>query len=300
MTTQPSTGALIARQHKPSYGEFTNEFLLPRKPVVLTGALDHWKALTKWTPEFFKQKYGTVPLQVNGQPYTLGGFIPKREDGRELTIDEFIGMVMNSSDENPAPYLRNVHLEKFLPELMEDVSPLPEYFSPNWLQGPFTKPLNSRLHGGNCELYIGGTGGKFPVLHFDTWHIHTFLSQIYGIKEYTIYAPEDSAYLYPNMNTSRVGDIDNVDLNKFPLFASAKRIRFHLNPGETLFVPAGWWHTTKIITPSITLSVARVNESNWKDFSRDLRVGAPAPLRPLVATYLTGLRLMKAITGSLE
>jgi len=55
---------------------------------------------------------------------------------RELTIDEFIGMVMNSSDENPAPYLRNVHLEKFLPELMEDVSPLPEYFSPNWLQGP--------------------------------------------------------------------------------------------------------------------------------------------------------------------
>ena len=298
MTTHPSICVLISRRHKPSYGDFANEFLLPRTPVVLTGALENWNALTKWTPEFFKQTYGTISLQVTGQPYTLGGFIPMREDGRALTMAEFIGMVMNSSDENPAPYLRNVHLEKFLPELMEDVSPLPEYFSPNWLQGPFTKPLNSRLHGGNCELYIGGTGGKFPVLHFDTWHIHTFLSQICGIKEYTIYAPEDSAYLYPNMNTSRVGDIDNVDLNKFPLFAKATRIRFCLNPGETLFVPAGWWHTTKIITPSITLSVSRVNESNWKDFSRDLQVAAPAFLRPMVATYLSGLRLVKALSPS--
>lgn len=290
----PSLGN-IERRHRPVYSEFNREFLEPRKPVVITGTLEHWRALTRWTPQFFKETYGAVPLHVKNQPYTLGGFLPERKGGAPLTLGEFIDLVLASSDEKPAPYLRNVHIEKFLPELSADLRPVPDYFQPNWLEGPMAKPLDTRLHGGRFELYIGGTGGRFPVLHYDTWHIYTLLSQIYGVKRYTLFAPEQAPFLYARGNQSQV-DVEKVDLEKFPLFAQATAISCDLRPGEILLVPAGWWHTTRILTPSITVSASRVNASNWRDFSRDLKTTAPPRARALVAAYLAGLRLSHAFS----
>ena len=283
----------IERRDHPSYAEFVGEFLHPRKPLVITGTLEKWKARSQWTPAFFKERFGDVALHVENQPYTLGGFLPHRDDGKALTLGEFIDLVLASTEENPAPYLRNVHIDKFLPELNDDLQPLPEYFQPNWLAGPLAQPLDSRLHGGRFELYIGGAGGKFPVLHFDTWYIHTFLSQIYGVKRYTLFAPDQTPFLYARGNQSRV-DLENPDLEKFPLFARATRIELNLGPGEILFVPAGWWHTAKILSPSITVSASRVNASNWHDFSQDLKSRAPRPARLLVSAYLASLRLVQA------
>jgi histone arginine demethylase JMJD6 len=134
------------------------------------------------------------------------------------------------------------------------------------------------------------------VLHFDTWHIHTFLSQIYGVKKYTLFAPDQTPFLYARGNQSRV-DLENPDLEKYPLFAQATRVEFELGPGEILFVPAGWWHTAKILSPSITVSASRVNASNWHDFAQDLKSRAPRPARPLVSAYLTSLRLVHAASS---
>ncbi len=285
----------IERRYRPSRAEFAKDFLYPRRPVVITGALEHWTARVRWTPDFFKLRYGSRPLHVENQPYTLGGFLPGKADGKPLTLGEFIDLVLASTESNPAPYLRNVHIEQFLPELNADLQPLPDYFHPNWLAGPLTRPLDSRLHGGRFELFIGGAGGKFPVLHFDTWHIHTFLSQIYGVKKYTLFAPDQTPFLYARGNQSQV-DLEKPDLEKFPLFAQATRIELELGAGEILFVPAGWWHTAKILSPSITVSASRVNDSNWREFSQDLKARAPLPVRPLVSAYLTSLRLVHAVS----
>jgi histone arginine demethylase JMJD6 len=85
--------------------------------VVITGALENWRARAQWTPDFFRQRHVDIPLHVENQPYTLGGFLPRRDDGKPLTLSEFIDLVLASTEENPAPYLRNVHIDKFLPEL---------------------------------------------------------------------------------------------------------------------------------------------------------------------------------------
>jgi histone arginine demethylase JMJD6 len=297
ISTQLPLSASIERRHQPSYSEFAQEFLYPYKPVVITGALERWTALSRWTPQFFKETFGSAPIKTDGQKYTLGGYFPLKDDGQPYTMAEFIDLVVASNDEHPAPYLRNVHLEKFLPELCADVNPMPEYLSPNWLEGPLTQLLDSRLNRGRWELFIGGKGARFPMLHYDTWHIHTFIAQIYGVKEYIFFAPCQSTYLYAKGNSSQISDPQNVDFVKFPLYASAIPIHFELRPGDMLFVPAGWWHTTRILTPSITVAASRVNQSNWKIFSHDMRDKAPLPLRPLVATYLTAIRVARTFAG---
>lgn len=287
----------VVRRERPTYSEFVREHLLPRRPVILTGAIDEWPATSKWSPQYFKSRYGSVLLQAKHQQHTLPGFLPGDNNGRPITLGEFIDLVQSSDDDHPAPYLRNVWVKEFIPELVDDLSPLPAYFSPNWLDGPLTQPLNPRLHGGGLELYIGGRGGRFPVLHYDSWHIYTFLSQIYGTKEYTLFPPDDAKYLYlKDYHVSSLPDVDNIDLNKYPLFAKATPTKLELHAGEVLFVPAGWFHVARIKSPSITISASRVNSTNWEEFARELRECAPLPLKPVVWAYLTGLREFRKLS----
>ena len=37
-------------------------------------------------------------------------------------------------------------------------------------------------------------------------------------------------------------DISSPDLERFPLFAGARRTQCVLKPGDVLFMPAFWWH----------------------------------------------------------
>ena len=77
----------------------------------------------------------------------------------------------------------------------------------------------------SIEAYIGGSGAKFPILHYDGLHTHAFLMQLYGVKEYVVFPPDQSRYFYPRAETANVTsilDIENVDLARFPLFAQAR------------------------------------------------------------------------------
>lgn len=275
----------ITYRDLPSYEAFAHEFLFPHKPVIITGALSSWKALSTWTPAYFAQRFSGRRLSI---------------DGREYTVADFIERVESSSAESPAPYLRNVVLSQLFPELVQDISPLPQYVFPNWLEGRAARLLESRVHSGSPELYIGGRGGKFPFLHFDLYYTHAFLMQIYGVKEYTAFSEDQTPFLYvkpTQNNASAIPDIEHPDLERYPLFAQATPLRFLLRPGEMLFVPGGLWHTARMLTPSITISVNRANSSNWARLRADLVRRAPLPAKPLVAAYLSALAILHSITG---
>ncbi|MDX6690370.1 MAG: hypothetical protein QOG15_1827, partial [Solirubrobacteraceae bacterium] len=175
-----------------------------------------------------------------------------------------------STSDNPAPYLRNQLLSDWPQELTAEVTPMPECTQPNWLE---SRAFPSRQRHAYVELYIGGQGAQFPVLHYDGWHTHAFLMQLYGDKEYIVFAPDQTPRMYPRdgveLNKSRIADVLEPDLEAFPLFDEAEGVRFRLHPGETLFVPAGWWHTARILTPSVTVSVNGVNRANGAEFRDD-------------------------------
>ena len=278
----------IAYRDLPSYDDFAHEFLFPHRPVIITGALSPWKALTTWTPAYFAQRFSDRRLSIDGREYTVAGFVQRVE---------------SSSPQSPAPYLRNLVLSQLFPELVEDISPLPQYVSPNWLEGRAARLLESRVHSGSPELYIGGRGGKFPFLHFDLYHTHAFLMQIYGVKEYTAFSEDQTPFLYVSPtqnNASSIPDIEHPDLQRYPLFARATPLRFLLRPGEMLFIPGGLWHTARMLTPSITISVNRANASNWVQLRADLVERAPLPVKPLAAAYLSALALVHSITDRIH
>src|SRR5258706_6729922 len=250
-----------------SYKEFAQEYLFPNKPVVITDLIPQWKALSRWTPEFFKTEFGSMRFaigdQKKGKPEYNGN------SAAEFTMSRFIDRVLTSTEEDPAPYFRNRILDDTFPTLKQDVEPLPDHFFPNWLPESYLMKNVERLfnRGAKMEIYIGGKGGVFPMLHYDGLASHAFLMQIYGRKKFILYGPEQEQYLYrkPDQpNVSSIRDIERPDLNQFPLFAKAEPTTFILEPGESLFIPSKWWHTTKMLTPSISLSVNTANKSNWE------------------------------------
>jgi hypothetical protein len=248
------TGQVPVRPGLP-YEEFVHEYLNPHRPVVIPDALTEWRAVGKWTPGFFRSEFGSRELTI---------------DGRKFSTRELIDLVERSTADRPAPYFRNEMVRAVFPELLPDVSPLPPYVLPNWFRGPFYPSA-----GREAEIYIGGAGGTFPILHYDSNSTHAFLAQIYGEKEAVLFPSDQAHLMYPSdgkkiRHHSRIPDVEHPDLERFPLFAQATAHRCRLRPGALLFIPSRWWHTAKMLTPSITVSFNVANASNWENVTDEI------------------------------
>ena len=238
-----------------SHQELLNEYVKPGLPVVLTDATRHWSAMGKFTPAFFKQHYGHLTKEIKGHTYSMA---------------EVADLIVTSSPANPAPYPFNLNIEKFFPELLADLQPEIVFGKSDRVKHPLLPKL--MLRGTQVyELFLGGNGASFPYLHIDALYLHTQITQLYGSKEFILFSPDQTPYLYPKADNKKVAQVDifNPDYEQFPLFRHATPVRVTVEEGETILFPTKWWHTTQIHEPCISVGRVHLNEWNWADFNRD-------------------------------
>jgi hypothetical protein len=254
---------------------FLQEHVLQRRPVLIKGALQKWKAL-QWTPAYLKDVAGSQVLSY------------RTEDGvKQGNFGELIDRIFHS--DQPAPYLRNVDLRQQLPMLARDIEPAPSYCSRNWRDHvlmPRSWPADVRKD--LYEVFISRRNESFPYLHIDYWGMSAFLAQLYGRKEVILFPTEDAKYLYPtakNPLVSSIRDFDNPDYETFPEFRHARQYRVVLEAGDLLFNP-GWWHTTKTLDPSITVIWAYWNRHEWEDLLNHVRARVSLKYRVALLPYL--------------
>jgi len=72
------TGLGIERRRNLEAQEFARCHLRPRRPVVLTDAMREWQALRVFTPNFFHQRFGNVPVWQQGHSIALGEAIDQQ------------------------------------------------------------------------------------------------------------------------------------------------------------------------------------------------------------------------------
>jgi hypothetical protein len=270
-------GDAVERRSNLSRRAFEREYSLPRRPVIFTDATRLWKA-RQWTPAKLRAKVGHRAVDYRG-------------GAGAMNFGELIDRVTASTADAPGPYGRNIHVCRDLPEVADDIRPRLEYCRPDWKSSRLL-PKNFGFENGLEELFIGGQGMRFPGLHVDYWGMDAFLSQLYGEKEVLLFAPSQTPFLYAPPNDPLccpIEDFDDPDYDRYPLYARAQPIRFTLQPGETLFCPNGWWHTTAMPGVSITVVTATWCRGNWRLLIEDyLRTNLAAnPLKTrLVAAYL--------------
>lgn len=236
------------------YEEFLRDYVVANRPVIVQGASPEWAALRTWTPEFFKDRFGSRTVEV-----TYGVHRP---------LGEVIDAVLRSTAAEPGPYLHKVIIHRDMPELLPDLTPESTYGFPRRFASPLM-PRRFHRPDGFLKLLIGGVGGKFPLMHYDSDNANAIITEIYGDKEFVLFSPQDTPAVYPHKGTGSTSQIDNLDhpdLEKFPLFASATQYRGIIGPGEAIFVPSRWWHTARVVTTSISVCSNMLHSCNWSGF----------------------------------
>lgn len=249
--------ANIERRSGLSFKMFMDEYIFPNRPVILTDASKDWKAYQFFTPDFFKKNFPEKKASIKGKEYLLG---------------QYIDMMLASTADNPAPYPFKIDLDRNFNELIEYVQPDFEVMRKNRLKSPLFKngliPQASTL-----EVFFGGAAGWFPYIHYDLYGLYAIVTQVYGHKEFILYKPEEEKYMYPDPENpwkSTIKDYHQPDYEKYPLFKNANPISDVVAPGETVFVPKGWWHTARSLEPTISIAKDLLLQQNWDLFSRDV------------------------------
>jgi lysine-specific demethylase 8 len=234
----------VPRLHCPTRAEFERDWVAPQRPVILTGALDHWKAFSAWTPEYLKQRLGETPLTYWVSRDGIFGVDPDRElEIEEMTLARFLDrLAAGPGPDGKRHYLRRHAMKALFSALRTDFEP-PAYFD------------YRRLVSEN--LWIGAKGHITPV-HYDL--AHNLLIQVRGRKRLVLFRPEDADCLYPNRffsyspHFSQIPDLDTIDLERFSRYPGATPIACTLGPGEMLFLPACWWHQVWSLDEAISIN----------------------------------------------
>lgn len=255
-----------------SYEVFLKDYVRANRPLIVRNATPAWPALEKWTPQFFKERFADRRVQVSYD--------------ESMAFSDFIDGVLASTVDSPGPYMYRLFLHEHLPEVLADLSPQNPYAFPRRFSSPLMMEYWRRPDG-YLKLLIGGIGGRFPIMHYDGDNAHATITQIYGDKEFIVYAPSDTPYMYPSDkrdNHSLIDDPHLQDLERFPLLAKATQYRNVLRPGDMVFVPCRWWHTARALSPSISVGMNLLDESNWRGFVAEAcePIRFPLKARPLL------------------
>mmetsp|Transcript_85640 Transcript_85640/g.229129 ORF Transcript_85640/g.229129 Transcript_85640/m.229129 type:complete len:430 (-) Transcript_85640:416-1705(-) len=126
---------------------------------------------------------------------------------------------------------------------------------------------------------IFGQENSTMTAHYDS-HSNV-LSQVFGEKEVVIWAPEetDKMYPFPNQHScarQSMVHVDNPDLVAHPRYKLTHPLRTVLQPGDFIFLPAGWWHHLRSVS-HLSTSVAW-----WHDTLRPNPYSAPSELGDLL------------------
>jgi hypothetical protein len=217
----------IAALRSISPARFRMGYMARSRPVLLQGAVAHWPALARWTPEELRRRLGDRAIQTFRSQDGHATFDARRGLVLErLPLAAFIDQI-----EGKRPLQNRVRcpLDDELPALLADID-TPPYCKNGlpirkilWWSGPST----------------------VTRLHFD--QPHNLLTQVAGEKRFTLFPPSDRRLLYPNPLRSSAPqfsqvDLRSPDLSRFPRLSRARPLSGTLRPGDALFIPGGHWH----------------------------------------------------------
>jgi hypothetical protein len=229
--------------------EFLEKYVRGSRPLVLTQLAQDWPAMRRWSPQYLKERFGHLEVQIqagrNGDPeYELNKLAH-----RQLTcVAEFVDKVMTGGPTNDYYITANNELLRspaFAP-LLADIGSLPEYCDA------------SRL--GVLSSFWFGPAGTVTPLHHDT--VMLFHTQVVGRKRWRLISPLETPKLYNVEDVFSPIDVERPDLERYPLFAQVKVIEVVVEPGETLFLPLGWWHQVTSLDVSMSFSFTNLAVPN--------------------------------------
>jgi ribosomal protein L16 Arg81 hydroxylase len=231
-------GSTIDRREGLGREEFLQQYYARNTPVILTDVCNDWPARSVWSPGYLASVLGEVDVEVMSGRDSDPDYERDADDHREVvSFAEFAAKVNEYKGNDTYLVANNEFLStKAAEPLWSDFAVDPRYLDPAQRA---------------AYLWFGPAGTITP-LHHDA--LSVLFNQIVGRKRFRLISPLATHLLYNNISVYSDVDPLAVDDDRFPLFQEARQIIVTLEPGETLFVPVGWWHHVEALDLSISVS----------------------------------------------
>ena len=235
----------IDRVENISKEAFQEHYMKPQKPVIIKHFYGKDAPFySKWTFDYFKKELGHIQVGI----YDVEG--KKRKDDRSYkSTDDFMnfGEYLDLIQEKPTTirlFLFNIFKHK--KELRED------FRFPDIANHVFRfMPL----------AFFGGKGATTRI-HQDMDMSNVFLTELVGKKRVVLFDPKYSnlLYRYPfGVHTSI--DVNNPDFERYPGLHKVQGYDCFIEAGDTIFMPAGWWHHIEYHSAGIGMAMRSLSPS---------------------------------------
>lgn len=227
----------LQRIHKPSRQRFESEFVATNTPVIITGMMEGWSSVSKWSLDYLNSVVGSRPLPIRYYPSGYAG--PHREI--ELEFRDYAERMRRNPHSVEKYYLGEVSVRNRLPELAGDI------------QDP---GLFDREQLNNDGLFVG-------VDSISPAHYHSLeeaiLAQIHGRKQFVLFSPDQLGLLQPQPWFAPMSNVSQLDLAdpevwKQDTLRRARPIEVTVEAGEMIFIPIHWWHFVRGYDLSMSLT----------------------------------------------
>jgi hypothetical protein len=228
---------------------FHKEFYDPQQPVVIKNLAKAWPAYAKWNWQYFKDLVGDQKVglynNIKSDAYT-----PINTADDYKTFGEYIDMI----SQGPAGwriFLFNIF--DHAPELVQDFT-WPEHFMKGFVK---KYPM----------LFVGGAT-SITHMHFDIDLSNILHTQFAGRKRVLLFPFKEQHKLYRKpYEVLSLADFSNyyndgkLNYEQFPALKLAKGYEVILDHGDTLFMPAGYWHHMEYLDSGFAMSLRALQPS---------------------------------------
>ena len=223
---------------------FKDKFYGPQKPVVIKSLAKEWPAYTKWNWKYFKDLVGEKRVGIYNN-IKSDAYTPINTADDYKTFGDYIDMISNG----PAGwriFLFNIF--DHAPELVKDFTWPEEY-----MKG-FVKKYPM--------LFVGGAS-SITHMHFDIDLSNIIHTQFAGKKRVLLFPFSEQHKLYRKpWEVLSLADFSNyyteeskINYEQFPALRYAHGYEIILDHGDTLFMPAGYWHHMEYLESGFAMSL---------------------------------------------
>lgn len=221
--------------------DFLEKYFKPQIPVVIEHQIEDWPAYKKWDLDYMAKLAGdkTVPLYDNRPVSHKDGF---NEPHAQMKMSEYVEL-LKAEPTKYRIFLWNILKE--VPELQKD------YRYPDF---------GLKLMKGLPMLFFGGRD-SYTFMHYDIDLANIFHFHFQGKKQVILFDQKQNDYLYKipfSLITREDIDFANPDYEKWPALKQAKGFITNLEHGNILYMPEGYWHYMRYLTPGFSMSLRAI------------------------------------------
>lgn len=223
--------------------DFNQWYFLPQKPLLIKGLADKHPAGQKWTMDYIKKVCGDVMVDVfdNNNKNNASAFT---KPDLKMKFSDYVDTIIQNKSTSLRMFLFNMF--KCKPELRKDF-PCPDLF----------KGMLGRVG----FMFFGAKGIKVRI-HQDMDFSNVILTQFYGRKRVVLVDPKYSDLLYKlPYNTHSLVDLDDPDYDKYPGLRFIETYECILEPGDSVFIPSGYWHYITYLDGGFSVSYRKMAHS---------------------------------------